>query len=82
MSGCSEYKFKCQLDRARAADLVEGVEAAVCAAGAEAVRQRLCREAEQGAGQAMERPSWGWLKMLKNSERKLSRSTAETLDPD
>jgi len=39
-----------QLDGARAADLVEGVEAAICAAGAEAVRQRLRRISKQRTG--------------------------------
>ena len=38
----SELELECQLDGARAADLVEGVKATVCAAGAQAVRQRLC----------------------------------------
>jgi len=37
----SELKFERQLDGARAADLVEGVEASVGAARAEADRQRL-----------------------------------------
>ena len=49
----SELKLERELDRARAAELVQRVEAAVCAAGAKAARQRLCREAEQGAGQVI-----------------------------
>jgi hypothetical protein len=39
------------LDGAGAADLVKGVEAAICAAGAPAARQRLRRATEQGAVQ-------------------------------
>jgi hypothetical protein len=42
-----------ELDGAGAADLVEGVEAAIGAAGAQAACQRLRRVAEQGAGQAV-----------------------------
>ena len=39
------------MDRARAADLIERVEAAACAAGAETARERLRRTAEEGVGQ-------------------------------
>ena len=49
----SELKFERQLDGSRAANLVEGIEAAVGAAGAEATGQRLCRKSEQGAGQVV-----------------------------
>ena len=42
-----KLKLERQLDGARAADLTERVEATVCAAGAEAARQRLRRLAEQ-----------------------------------
>ena len=33
--GCSEDKFKCQLDRARATNLIERVETSISAAGAQ-----------------------------------------------
>ena len=46
----SELKLERQLDRARAANLVERVEASVGTAGAEAARQGLRRLAEQRAG--------------------------------
>jgi len=62
-----------ELDGTGAADLVEGVEAAIGAAGAQAARQRLRRVAEQGTGQAVVGVAeFGWLKMLKNSDRKRS----------
>jgi len=38
---CSEMKLEGELDRARAADLVERTETAIRAAGAETARQRL-----------------------------------------
>jgi len=47
----SELELEGELDGAGAADLVEGVEATIWAAGAEAARQRLRRVAEEGAGQ-------------------------------
>ena len=40
-SGDLELQLERELDRARAADLVEGIEAAVGASGAEAACQRL-----------------------------------------
>ena len=43
---CSELKLERQLDRARAANLVERVEAAIGAARADAARQLLGRVAE------------------------------------
>lgn len=46
----SELELESELDRARAADLVEGVETAIRATRPQAARQRLCRVAEQGAG--------------------------------
>ena len=46
-----ELELEGELDGAGAADLVEGVEAAIGAAGAQAARQRLRRAAEEGAGQ-------------------------------
>ena len=48
-----ELKFQGQLDRARAADLVQRAEAAIRTAGAEAARQCFRRVAEQGAGQTV-----------------------------
>ena len=42
-----------ELDGARAADLVEGVEVTIWAAGAQAARQRLRRAAEQWAVQGI-----------------------------
>src|SRR5215472_17208478 len=48
-----ELKFQRELNRARAADLVKRVEAAVGTAGAQAARQRAGRVAEQRAGQAV-----------------------------
>ena len=45
-----ELEPESELDGAGAADLIEGVEAAVGAAGAQAVGQRLRRVADQGAG--------------------------------
>jgi len=50
-SHSSELEFEGELDRAGAANLVERVEAAIGAAGAEAACQRLCRVAEQRTGQ-------------------------------
>src|SRR6185503_5320776 len=47
----SKLEFQCQLDRAGPADLVERVEAAAAATGAETVRERLRRAAEQGTGE-------------------------------
>lgn len=46
----SELELEGELDGAGAADLVEGVEAAIGAAGAQAARQRLRRAAEERAG--------------------------------
>jgi hypothetical protein len=43
-----ELKFEGELDGAGAAALVKGVAAPICAAGAQAARQRLRRAAEQG----------------------------------
>jgi len=45
-----ELKLEGELDGAGAADLVEGVEAAIGAAGAQAAGQRLRRVAKQGTG--------------------------------
>ena len=45
-----ELQLERQLDRARAADLVERIEAAVCTARTEAARQRCRRNSEQGIG--------------------------------
>ena len=45
---CLELELEGELDGAGAADLVKGVEAAIRPAGAQAVRQRLCRVAEEG----------------------------------
>src|SRR6266567_924195 len=50
---CSKLKLKCQLDRAWAANLVERVETAVCAAGSQTVRKRLRRMAEEGVRQVV-----------------------------
>ena len=47
----SELHLQRQLDRAGAADLVQGIEAAVGTAGAEAAGKRLRRLAELRAGQ-------------------------------
>jgi hypothetical protein len=49
----SELHLQRQLDRTGTADLVEGIEAAVGAAGAEAAGKRLRRLAEQRAGQGV-----------------------------
>ena len=46
-------EFEGELDGTGAADLVQGIEAAVCAAGAEAAGKRLRRLAEQRAGQGV-----------------------------
>ena len=46
LSACSELKLKDQLDRARAANLVERVEPAIRAARSQTVRKRLRRAAE------------------------------------
>jgi len=51
----SELKLKRQLDGAGAADLVEGVEAAGLATGAEVVVQHLCRLAELRRTQIIDR---------------------------
>ena len=48
-----ELKFEGELDGGGAADLVKGVEAAICAARAQVARQRLHRAAEQGAVQGV-----------------------------
>ena len=48
MSVLLKLELEGELDGAGAADLVEGVEAAVCAAGAQATRQRLRRLAKVG----------------------------------
>src|SRR5262249_21704410 len=50
-----ELKLERKLDRARSADLVERVETAVRAPGAQTVGQRLSRAAEHRAGQAVDR---------------------------
>ena len=50
---CLELELEGELDGTGAADLVEGVEAAIGAAGAEAAGQRLRRVSKQGAGQAV-----------------------------
>src|SRR5262245_18200754 len=50
---CSELKLERRLDRARSADLIDRVETAARPAGPQTVRQRLCRAAEQRAGQAV-----------------------------
>ena len=50
---CSELKLQGQLDRARAADLIERVETAIRAAGSQAAGQRLRRLAEQCVGQVV-----------------------------
>jgi hypothetical protein len=47
----SKYELERQLNRARSTHLVKGIEAEVCAAGAEAVRWRFRGAAEQRAGQ-------------------------------
>jgi len=49
----SELEFEGELDGTGAADLVQGIEAAVGAAGAEAAGKRLRRLAEQRAGQGV-----------------------------
>src|SRR5580704_15786877 len=51
--GCSEDKFKCQLDRARAANLIERVETSISASGTQTAGQRLRRKAEQCVGQVV-----------------------------
>ena len=48
-----ESELECELDRARTADLVQRVEAAVGSSNAQGIRQRLRRPAEQRAGQAV-----------------------------
>jgi len=48
-----KLEFEGELDGAGAPDLVEGVEAAIWAAGAQAARQRLRRVAKQGAVQSV-----------------------------
>ncbi len=48
-----ELEFEGELDGAGAADLVERVEAAIGAGGAQAAGERLGRVAEQGAGQGV-----------------------------
>lgn len=50
---CLELELEGELDGARAADLVEGVETAIGAAGAEAACERLGRLAKERAGQAV-----------------------------
>jgi hypothetical protein len=50
---CSKLKLKRQLNRARSADLIEGIETATRATSPEAVRQRLRRAAEQRVGQVV-----------------------------
>ena len=52
---CLELELEGELDGTGAADLVEGVEAAIGAAGAEAAGQRLCRVTEQRAGKTVDR---------------------------
>src|SRR5579862_7959178 len=49
----SELELEGQLDRARSADLVQRVEAAVCAARSQTIRKRLRRAAEQRTGKAV-----------------------------
>jgi len=51
----SELEFEGKLDRARAANLIEGVETAIRAAGAQAAREGLRRVAEQRTGQVIVR---------------------------
>ena len=46
---CSEDKFKCQLDRPRAPDLVQRIEATALAATAEIIVQHLRRLPELGS---------------------------------
>ena len=50
---CSELELEGELDGAGAADLIERVEAAVGASGAQAARQGLRRLAERGTGQVV-----------------------------
>ena len=47
--GCLKLKFERKLDRARAADLIQRIEAAIRAAGAQAAGKGLRRTAEAGA---------------------------------
>ena len=51
--GISKLELEGKLDGAGTADLVEGVEATIGAAGAQAAGQRLRRLAEEGAGQVV-----------------------------
>ena len=50
---CLELKLERQLDRARAADLIQWAESAVGPTGAQAARQRLRRVAEKSVGQSI-----------------------------
>ncbi len=69
----SKLELEGKLDGAGTADLVEGVEATIGAAGAQAAGQRLRRLAEEGLVRLLlGLPKFGWLKMLKNSDRKRS----------
>ncbi len=71
--GISKLELEGKLDGAGTADLVEGVEATIGAAGAQAAGQRLRRLTEEGLVRLLlGLPKFGWLKMLKNSDRKRS----------
>jgi hypothetical protein len=77
-----EMELEGGLDGARAADLVEGFEAAIGAAGAQAARQRRRRSPKttsrwiglhNGAAKLLSGgPKLAWLNRLKNSDRKRS----------
>jgi len=69
----SRLQLQRQLDRARAADLIERVEAALRAAGTQEARQRLRRAANSGlVVMFVGLPKLRWLKILKNSAWKRS----------
>ena len=57
VAGFLELKLQCELDRARSANLIQRVETAAGATGAQAVRQCLRRAAEEGTGQNIDRVS-------------------------
>jgi hypothetical protein len=57
----SKKKLKRQLDRARSTDLIEGIQPAIGAAGPQAVRERLRRDAEQWTAQDIVRAAEIWM---------------------
>src|SRR5258708_34715092 len=60
-TAASKLKHACEVNRARAAGLVERVKAAVLAATSEVVVQRLCGLAELGRGEGVDRVAEVWV---------------------